>query len=572
MDGKHAVSLVLNAHLPFVKKFTAPPRRIVSQESPVESDHLRTAGRDSLQEDAVQDGDAADPYSHNDNLAPETIEESWFFEALSETYLPLLEVFDRLEGDHVPFRIGLSVSPVFAQMLCDDILVKKYTSFLDHQIDFGRQEMDRLKGQGEICLLAQHYFDDAVKRRDAFVTRHDSNIIKTLDAYRRKGRIEFLATSATHAFLPFLCANPESVQAQIEAALSYYRHSLGIFPQGFWLPDLGWSKELEPFLCSNSFNYTITDSHGFVFGHPSPSRGCFYPVKTPQGLFVLARDFNAFSEITAMQKDSRYRDNNRDIGYDLSPQALGKFLSQNGARIGTGFKYWKTADGNFDELYDCDGAKAAAAEHAKNFLENCSGRFAEAVKYMKEMPLSLCAFNACSFGRHWHEGPAFIEALFRFGADYGDIRFMTPSEYLLQQEAALFEKSLPEFSSWGDNGYGEVWLDSSNDWIYRYLNRSVERMVELADRFSENSGLKERALNQAAREILLAQASDWPELLYRQKCTEYAKFQIENSLHNFTTIYEALGSSHISAEWLTSLERQHNVFPNINYRIFRRKR
>jgi 1,4-alpha-glucan branching enzyme len=100
----------------------------------------------------------------------------------------------------------------------------------------------------------------------------------------------------------------------------------------------------------------------------------------------------------------------------------------------------------------------------------------------------------------------------------------------------------------------------------------MERMTELAERFPDDTGLKERALNQAAREILLAQSSDWSSLLFRQDSTEYAYKQAENALRNFTTIYEALGSNYISTEWLTNLERRHNIFPNINYRVFRRKK
>jgi 1,4-alpha-glucan branching enzyme len=190
---------------------------------------------------------------------------------------------------------------------------------------------------------------------------------------------------------------------------------------------------------------------------------------------------------------------------------------------------------------------------------------------MQGIPLSLCAFNADSFGRHWHEGHLFLENLFRLAAGYRELKFMTPSEYLCQQPISSLEVSLPEYSSWGYNGYAEAWLDSSNDWIYRHLSRSIDRMVELADRFSRNSSLKERALNQGAREILLAMASDWPAFLYRQECTEYARHQVEDALRNFTTIYEALGSNYISTEWLTNLERRHDVFPNINYRVFKRK-
>jgi 1,4-alpha-glucan branching enzyme len=101
--------------------------------------------------------------------------------------------------------------------------------------------------------------------------------------------------------------------------------------------------------------------------------------------------------------------------------------------------------------------------------------------------------------------------------------------------------------------------------------RAVERMTELAERFPNESGIKERALNQAAREILLSQDSFWSKMLYLEKAVEYDKAQIEDSLRNFTTIYESLGSGHISTDWLTKLERSHNIFPAINYRVFRRK-
>ena len=552
MSVRYAVSVVLNIHLPYVKEFSAAVQRNSLSDQPLSA--METAP-----------GKQAEDI----NLTPETAEESWFFEALSETYIPLLMLFDRLEADHVPFRLGLSLSPLCAHMLCDELLQKKYAAYLDRQIDFGKQEIERLGGKPELCRLARRYFDQAIDRRTAFLTRYEGNVFKALEHYQRKRNIEFLAVPATHAFLPFLCSYPEAVQAQIETALSFYRYSLGINPHGFWLPELGWSKDIDPFLRSYGFNYTITDSHGFIFGNPPPSRGTFLPVRTPHGIVVLPRDFCACSDIAGMQKEGVYRNNSRDIGYELPIEALGSFLARNGARYQTGYKYWQ-ASGE-DTPYDPDAAQTAAREHARTFLENCCDRLESALRHMKEFPLSLCAFNADCFGQHWHEGPQFLESLFRLAAGYRELRFMTPSEYLGQQSMSVYEVSLPDFSSWGDNGYAEVWLDSSNDWIYRHLNRSIDRMVELAGRFSRNSNLKERALNQAARELLFAMASDWPSLLHRQECTGYAARQVEDALQNFTTIYEALGSNYINTEWFTNLERRHDIFPAINYRVFKRK-
>jgi len=551
-NTRYVISLVLNAHLPFVRGYADPVSLSQSFED------MDGEDREKTEHTCEYGQDKAVP-------VPCSVEESWFFEAVSETYLPLLGVFDRLEGSHIPFRLGISLSPVLGQMLCDDYLIKKYVAHLERQIEFGRHEVERLEGRDE-CRLAQHYFNQAIERHAAFTIRYDRDILKALDHYWKKGRIELISAPATNAFLPFLCRFPEALRAQLETASSFYRYALGITPRGFWPGELGWTNDLSPYLYSYGFNYTIINSHGLLFGKPPPSRGTFYPVKTEDGLFVLACDYNASALVAGMQKEGQYRDNSRDAACDPENEGLNFFVAENGGKYHSGYKYWQAGS---DRLYDPARAKSCAQEQARELLEDLSGRLADASAYMKEMPISLCAFNADSFGRQWHGGDHFIESLFRQAAGYRELQFMTPSEYLFQQPISAIEVSHSEFSSWGDNGYAEPWLDSSNDWIYRHINRSIERMVELADRFTEDSSLKERALNQAAREILLAQASEWPAMLYRDESAEYAKTQIESALQNFTTIYESLGRSHISAEWLTSLERRHQIFPNINYRVFR---
>jgi 1,4-alpha-glucan branching enzyme len=273
---------------------------------------------------------------------------------------------------------------------------------------------------------------------------------------------------------------------------------------------------------------------------------------------------------SALVRDPVYRDYNRDMGYELSLGQVKPFLGPAGKRTMTGFKYW--SDGG-REIYNPEKAAEKADGHARFFLEALIKRLHSASEYMEETPISVCACDADSFGRYWYEGMRFIEALFREGARRaGEVQFMNPAEYLYKQNVLSFETAEPGFSSWGANGYAEMWLDASNDWLYRHAIRSLKRMTELAERFPDDTGLKERALNQAAREILLVQGSDWAKMLYSQENAEYAKDQIVNSLRNFTNIYESLGSNYISTEWLTGLEKRHNIFSNINYRVFRRKK
>ncbi|MDR0502110.1 MAG: DUF1957 domain-containing protein [Treponema sp.] len=531
MEFRYAISLTLEAHLPFVREYTG------------------------------------------DNDLSLTGEEVRFFETLSLTFLPLLETLERLDSDHIPFRLGLSVSPIIMYMLSDEHLIDKYLCYTEKQIEFGRQELERTAGEktfNELNKLTQFHYDRIVNRKTAFTERYEKNILKALDFYRQKGKLEILASCATNAFIPFISHNQESIQAQIEIPISGYRRHFYSSPQGFWLPGLGWSPAVESFLQSYNFSYTILDAHGLLFGDPAPEKGTFFPARTPNGTYILARDFYAVQEIDQMAKDGIFLDNDRDVGYELSPKLVSRFLSAEGERHKTGYRYWTHSGGN--TVYNPQKAFEKTSGYAKKFLDNATARLKEASKHMKEAPICLYANNADYFGRFWHEGMQFIETLFRIACEYKDLQFLCPSEYLYKQDLSSLQVIAPEFSSMEYNGYAETWLDDSNDWIYRHLAHSMERMTELAERFPDDTGLKERALNQAAREILLAQSSDWPALLYKQDSTEYARTQAENSLRNFTTIYEALGSNYISTEWLTNLEKRHNIFPNINYRVFRRKK
>jgi 1,4-alpha-glucan branching enzyme len=505
-------------------------------------------------------------------------EERWFFESLSETYLPLLGVFDRLDAEHIPFKMALCLSPTLCHMLRDEYLLESYLKYTDKQIVFGIRELERIgTGQSEgQRRLALEFYNQAIDKRVFFTERAGGNLLRAFDYYQRKGRVEILTTAATHAFLPFYAGYREAIQAQIEIAIASHRAVFGRNPHGFWLPELGWCEELDRYLRLYNFSYTILETHGLAAPDLAESRGSFFPVRTPAGVYAFARDFYSRRELEDDQApwrmDPLYRDYQRDAGYELPAEAVGAFLTPNGGRTQTGCKYWATGEKPGDDLlYDPEKAGARAREFASAFLDARISRLKAAGEYLEALPISLCAFNADIFGRFWHEGPAFLEALFREGARRDGLQFINPAEYLYKQDAGSFQTVMPEFSSWGFNGYGEMWLDASNDWLYRHALRSLERMVELAERFPNETGLKERALNQAAREILLVQNSDWPKMLYKQENADYARNQIESALRNFTTIYEALGSNYISTEWLTGLERRHNIFPAMNYRVFRRK-
>jgi 1,4-alpha-glucan branching enzyme len=150
--------------------------------------------------------------------------------------------------------------------------------------------------------------------------------------------------------------------------------------------------------------------------------------------------------------------------------------------------------------------------------------------------------------------------------DQQTVKTVTIPEYL--DRYPKIQVSAPSFSSWGYKGYCEVWLEGSNDWIYRHLHEDSDRMVELAQQNPNGDGLRRRALNQAARELLLAQSSDWAFIMKTGTMVEYARERTRVHVLNFNHLYEQIKRNAIDEPWLSEIERRHNLFPDIDYRVY----
>ena len=513
------------------------------------------------------------PFVRNPEL-PHCFEERWFFEALSETYLPLLRMFRSLETDGVPFKLSLSLSPTLCAMLGDAVLAERYLGYLDAQIGLGEREAARTSGDPAFGPLADLYLQLYREDRRDFDELYSRDILGAFDYYYKRGRIELLTTTATHAFLPNFQLIPESLSAQIETALVSHRLRFGKQPAGLWLPHLGWYPGAAELLKSYNLQYTVVTTRGALLGDPPPSSGSYAPVQCPNGLTVFIRDTAAtdavWSERTGYPADAVYRDFYRDIGFDLPRDQVAPFVPGGRGPVFTGYKYWAVTGRTEHKVpYVPAAARARAEAHAAHFLAERRRMAAEAAPLLDRPPLMVCPYDAELFGHFWFEGPIWLESLFRQAGE-GDLRFVSLGEY--EQLHPESQVSTPEFSSWGDGGYGEVWLDGSNDWTYRHIHKAAERMTELAERFPDESGLRERILNQGARETLLAMASDWPLLMRTGRSASFARGRVEEAASSFTKIYDMLSANTVATEWLTRLEKRNNLFPEINYRMFRRKR
>jgi 1,4-alpha-glucan branching enzyme len=113
-----------------------------------------------------------------------------------------------------------------------------------------------------------------------------------------------------------------------------------------------------------------------------------------------------------------------------------------------------------------------------------------------------------------------------------------------------------------------MWLNEKTAWIYPHLRMAQTRMTELAQRYPAADPLLTRALRQSARELLLAQSSDWPFILRTGTSPDYARQRLESHLRRFSALYEQIRANHIDEPALRRVEGLDNLFPQIEYRYW----
>lgn len=505
---------------------------------------------------------------------PRFLEEDWLFEAISETYLPLLRIFYRLREDKVPFRLTFSVSPTLVAMLADSLLQGRYIQHLDRLLELLDKEVDRTADDPDMNKVVKMYLESYLANKHDYFHIFNKNILTGFKDLEKTGHLELITTAATHSFLPCYQEFPTTINAQIQIAIDSHAYHFGKMPNGIWLPECGYYPGLEDVLKDNDLKYFFSSAHGILFAENKPISGVYAPTICKNGTTVFARDIASskavWSESEGYPGDVDYRDFYRDIGYDLPLDYISPYIHDNHIRVNTGLKYYRITSKQTDDkkVYIRENAEKKIIEHADNFIYSRKKQFFAVSQKIDQTPFINSPFDAELFGHWWFEGPLWLETVIRKIAQDDDIELMTPSAYLELQKETKFEQIDPVFASWGNNGFSEVWLDGSNDWIYPLIHGAIEKMEDLVERFPNERSLQERILNQAAREILLAEASDWPFIMYMGTTVSYATKRVKEHISNFNRIYNNFCRNEMDTEWITSIEKKNNLFPFIDYRIF----
>ena len=510
------------------------------------------------------------------------LEEQWLYEAISETYIPLLLNFDKLVNEGVDFRITMSMTPPLLNMLDNKLLQERYIKYLKTHIELAKKEIIRNQDNYNLKKLAQYYVEKYSNDLHVFKDVYNCNIITGFKHFQDIGVLEIITCGATHGYFPILYVNEKTVRAQIAVGVQTYEKYFGKKPRGIWLPECGYVPEADKYLKEFGIEYVITETHGILYANPTPIFGTLAPIVSPDGIVAFGRDQESsrqvWSSINGYPGDYNYREWYRDIGYDAPYDYIKPYIANNGARVPTGIKYYRITGKDCEkDYYNIEWAWDSINKQAGHFFDSREKQITEAANFTKNPPIVLCPYDAELYGHWWYEGPDWLYTLFKkVYYDKCDFDLITPSEYI--DKYPQMQVATPCRSSWGANGYSEVWLNQSNDYAHRHLHVAGDRMVELATIFDKEKmdalspaekKLFKRALNQCARELLLAQSSDWLFIITNGTMVDYAKKRIKDHIGRFTKLYYELKNEKIDEKFLSNIEILDCIFPEVDYSIYR---
>jgi 1,4-alpha-glucan branching enzyme len=518
----------------------------------------------------------------------------WLSEAALDTYLPLLEVFRGLEADAVPAPVTIGFTPVLANQLTNPLFVTEMEAFFDQRIKACDEAPASLATTGDEHLLPLVGFWRArlVRLRELFHSI-DRDLIGAFRALEAAGRIEIIGSAATHGYLPLL-ARDESIRLQLAVGVSEHRRIFGRSPVGCWLPECayrprgpwepwptaprtGMRRGIEEHLADAGFQYFFVDAHLAAAGRPLGLSGDpvgdpivhapaapgapAEPMRSPYRAYRVAHGAVAAyvrDPRASMQVWSRFEGYPGDEWY----------LEFHKMRWPGGLKLWRVSGPNVDlgskQPYDPEAASNKARSHADHFAHLLAG-IAAGQSQTRE-GVVVAPFDTELFGHWWFEGPEFVGDMYRSLVREKDAVHPATGSGHLKKHPPRAAIRLP-WGSWGANGDNSMWLSDRTAWTWERLWPLEQAFWDVAPN-AISSPAARPVLAQAARELLLAQSSDWQFIISTGAAADYAERRFGEHCEDAEQLIAALSPAREAdldaaqrrAEELGSRDQ---VFPNV---------
>jgi 1,4-alpha-glucan branching enzyme len=504
----------------------------------------------------------------------------WICEAALDTYLPLLEAFRSLAEQQTPAPVTIGFTPVLANQLASPVFVREMETFFAQRLAACAEAPASLAKTGESALLPLvEYWRDRLLRLQRLFQAIDGDLVRAFRALEAAGRLEIIGSAATHGFLPLL-ARDESIRFQLAVGTAEHKRLFGRRPQGCWLPECayrprgpwapwpggprsGMRRGIEEHLADAGFRFFFVDSHLAAAGQPLGLSGdplAFDPeVHQPVGATATkAKQRSPYTayrvaqhhgvDIAAFVRDPRASMQvwSRFEGYPGD----GAYLEFHKMRWPGGLKLWRVSGAGVDlgakEAYDPGLALDRARGHAAHFAGILGGI---AGAQTRRDGVVVAPFDTELFGHWWAEGPDFLDAVYQELRGRPEIRPSTGSQHLLRNPGRPAIR-MPA-GSWGANGDFSMWLSEQTAWTWQRLWPLEEQFWDVAPAALGSDDTR-FIVAQAARELLLAQSSDWQFIISTGAAADYGERRFREHCADTEELVRALVDGSPAA-----LERAH---------------
>ena len=521
----------------------------------------------------------------------------WLCEAALDTYLPLLDKLEELAGGGIPAPVTIGFTPVLANQLADPVFAREMDAFFALRLAACDEALQSLPATGgESLLPLVGFWKSRIAALQARFLGTDRNIVTAFRKLEQDGRLEIIGSAATHGYLPLL-ARDESIRLQLAVGRAEHRRLFGREPAGCWLPECAyrprglWSpragkalvrRGIEEHLTDAGFRYFFTDAHlaqaGGALGSSSQvplgaerfdavrpdalSRPSGPAVRSPHETYRVSPARSGKSVAALVRDpDSSMQIWSRDRGYPGDEW----YLEFHKMRWPGGLKFWRVSGPNVDlggkRPYEPAAAFARAGDHASHF--------AHLLASVSRKPggrkggVVVAPFDTELYGHWWFEGVEFLGAMYRRLLEQGAVRPVTAGRHL-EEHPPRAGLRLAE-GSWGANGDHSMWLNDRTAWMWQRIWALEDAFWDVAPAALASPAARP-VLAQAARELLLAQASDWEFIISTGVVADYGVRRFELHCQDAERLVAALmpGGSLEGADRLAEeLWRRDGVFPDV---------
>lgn len=502
----------------------------------------------------------ADPINFGDGKtsawAPIGYPQEWYPEAVCDTYLPLLDTFEKLISEGVDFKISMDISPPLAAMMKSQRHASDVLSFLDRLIKKARLEVERTgREEPHYTAAALMHLNRFRRCRELFLG-YNGDLVKGFRRLQDLGHLELSTCVGTHPMLPLWMSEPSAIRGHVLAATESHERLFGRPAQGIWLPECSYTPGVERILVDAGLRYTFGEEHCVTRGDAPAEFGVNAPVYCKgTRLCIFPRDPETGKQVWS-----------GDEGYPGDPDYL-EFHIRGGP-----FKYNRITDrrGGYKQPYNPDWAEGKAADQAGHFMDCRNARFSFLRSTMWKKPLIVAPYDAELFGHHWYEGPLFLYYLFKkLHFDQNHTELVTPSSYLAANPTS--QDMYCNVSCWGHEGTFVKWMYGDTSWMYRHGHEAAHALATEV-RSGIESDLQRRVLAQACRQLMVATSSDLPFVISNGHFVDRMKEQFTGNLRDMYQLLEDFrrlkSGQEIDLKRLRSLELENNLIPDLDPRWF----